>query len=173
QRRIPGGSDWDSGVPRGNPDGADRSARVRRRQKGRAVVVGATVALSRADGEEAWHALVLGSQTIGDPRAHAGPHEGVAAGVQFEQGASMSRIRAVHGLDEADIVYEPGQLGKQVANPHSALAMLVEFPGRLEQVEGLARNHFGTREGQRLAVVSLEQRLVVESVYLGWATVHE
>ena len=48
-----------------------------------------------------------------------------------------------------------------------------EAPGRLKQIERFARNDFRARKRKRLAMVALQQRLVVERVHLRWPAMHE
>ena len=78
----------------------------------------------------------------------------------------MAAVRAMHRLDEAQLVNQARHLGEQLAHPHAALAVLFELPRRLEQIECFARNHLRAFERQRLAVVALQQRLVVERIHL-------
>ena len=58
---------------------------VRRGQEGRAVSIHSAVRQRGTDGDEAGQVQVLGSKAIGDPGAHAGTDERVAAGVQLQQ----------------------------------------------------------------------------------------
>ncbi len=162
-----------AGVARRDAHRADGRARVGRGQERGAEVVGAAVALRGADGEVAGHRRILRAQPIGDPGAHAGADEGVRTGVQFKQRAAVTAVGAVHGLDEADVVDVLGDLGEQVADPGAALAVLLKAPGRLEQVEGFAGYDLGAREGQGLAMVTLQERLVIEGVHLRRSAVHE
>ena len=82
----------------------------------------------RADGDEAGQVRVLGAQAVGDPRAHAGPDEVVAAGVQLEQRAAVGRVGAVDRVDDAEVVHARGHVREQLADPEAALAVLPELP---------------------------------------------
>jgi len=55
-------------------------------QERRAPVIDPAVAEGRADGDEPGQVPVLGPEAVGDPRAHTGPDEVVAAGVELEAG---------------------------------------------------------------------------------------
>ena len=56
----------------------------------------------------------------------------------------------------------------------AALPVLLELPGRLAAgCRSRLETTFGSRERQRLAVVALEQRLVIEGIHLRRAAVHE
>src|SRR5713101_8225992 len=85
----------------------------------------------------------------------------------------MTGVRSPHGADEANVVHLLGELRKEIADPSAALAVLLELPWRLEQIEGLARDDLGALEGQRPAVVAREKRLIVEGVDLRRAAVHK
>ena len=54
-----------------------------------------------------------------------------------------------------------------------AVADLAQLPRRLQEVAALGELHLAFREGERLAIVFLELRLVVEEVDVRRATVHE
>ena len=58
------------------------------------------------------HVLILASQTIGEPGTDAGPDEGVAARVQFQQGRSVTGVGGMHGLDETEVIHEFGHVGE-------------------------------------------------------------
>ena len=85
----------------------------------------------------------------------------------------MTRVGRVHGLDETKIVDDACDIGKQLADPGSALAVLLKLPGRFEEVEGFAGNDLWTLEGKWFPVVALQERLVVEGVDLRRPSVHE
>src|SRR4051794_18628873 len=76
-------------------------------------------------------------------------------------------------MDHADVVEAAREMREELAGPVAGLAMLREAEGGLQQVAGAARNDARSREGERLAVVALQERLVVEGVHLRRAAVHE
>ena len=77
------------------------------------------------------------AEAVGDPRAHARPHEVVAAGVQLEQRAAVRRVRAVQRVDEAEVIDALRDVREQLAHRQAALAVLLELPRRLQQLAGL------------------------------------
>ena len=66
-----------------------------------------------------------------------------------------------------------GQVREKLADRDAALAVLLEFERRAQQVAGLARNDARLGERQGLAVVAIEERLVIEGVDLRGAAMHE
>src|SRR4051812_43952922 len=116
----------------------------------------------RADGNEAGQVLVFRTQAVRDPRSHAGADEGVAAGVQFQKRSAVPRVRAVHRANQAQVIDAAGDVWEQLADPGAPLAVLLELPGRAEEVAGFAGDDARLGERQRLAVVALEERLVIE-----------
>ena len=133
---------------------AQRRALISRGQEGRAVIVFGAVRQRGANRDEAGQVLILGAQAIGDPRAHAGTDERVAAGVQFQQRPAVAAVRAVHRMDDAQFVGHARDVRKQFADPGAALAVLLELPRRLQQVAGLAGDDARLGKGQRLAVIA-------------------
>ena len=127
----------------------------------------------RADGDVAGQVLVLGAESVGDPRPHARPDERVAAGVQFEQRSAVPRVRAPHRIDHAQVIDVLSDMRKQIADPRPALAVLPKLPRRLQQVSGRRRENSRLRKRQRLPMIPFEQRLVIERVDLRRPTVHE
>ena len=76
--------------------------------------------------------------------------------------------------DDAQVVDALGHVRKQLAHPHARSGRTgANFQRRSQQVAGLGRNHARLGERQRLAVVALEQRLVVERIDLRRPAVHE
>src|SRR5262249_23016189 len=101
-----------------------------------------------------------------EPRTEAGANERVAPGMQFQQRPPMSRIGTVDRTNHAQIIRDSPNLGKQIAHPRTALAILLEREGRLQQIARLRREARSLGKGERFAVVALQQRLVVERVNL-------
>ena len=155
-----------AGVPQGGP-------LVRGGEEGRAPVVHAAVGEGRADGDEAGEVPVLGPEPVGDPRAHARPDEVVAAGVQLQQRPAVRRVGAVQGVEDAEVVDQLGDVREERADHDPALAVLLELPGRAEQLARLGELDPRLGEGERLAVVALEEGLVVERVHVRRPPLHE
>ena len=84
----------------------------------------------RADGDEARQILVLRSQAIGNPGAHAGTDEVIAARMQLEQGAAVGGIGAVQGAQDAQVIHTLRHVGKQFADRKPAFAVVFEGPRR-------------------------------------------
>ena len=95
----PAFSGWKSRVAQGR-------ALVGGGEKGRTPVIHAAMPEGGADGDEAGEILVLAAKAVGDPRAHAGAHEIVAAGVYFQERAAVRRIGTVQRIDDAQVVRE-------------------------------------------------------------------
>ena len=80
----------------------------------------------------------------------------------------------MHRVDHAEVVDAAGHVREQLADPaRRSGRAAANFNGEREQVARLARDDARLGERQRLAVVALEQRLVVERVDLRRAAVHE
>ena len=75
-----------------HPGRADCGAVVGSGQEGRRVVLHAAVLVRGADGDEPGQVLVPGAQSVGDPRAHRGAHEAVAAGVHRQDRAAVGAL---------------------------------------------------------------------------------
>ncbi len=152
---------------------ADRRALAVRRQKRRAPVVHAAVRERGADGDEPGQVFVLRAEAVGDPRAHARPHLGVAAGVQLEQRAAVRGIGAVHRAQDAKVVHVLRHVREEFAHRQPALAVLLEPPRRLQQFARLRKLHPRLLERIRFSVVALEQRLRIEGVHVARPAFHE
>ena len=129
---------------------SQRCALIDRRKECRTPVVDAAKGQRRADRDKGRQILVLGSQSVADPRAHAGPHEIVAAGMQLHHRAAMSRVGAVDRMQHAQIVDMRCEFREQLADPQPALAVLLKLPGRLQQVAGRVELHSGLANGSGL-----------------------
>ena len=53
--------------------------------------------------------------------------------MQLEARSAMGRVGTVHGMKEADIVDTTGDVRKQLADVHAALAVLLKLVRRLHQ----------------------------------------
>jgi hypothetical protein len=83
------------------------------------------------------------------------------------------------GLDDGQVVDDPGRVRHQVGNPGAALPVASEGPSRAEQLGAVAGRHErkafpgDERVGHGLTVEFVEARLVVEEVQLAGAARHE
>jgi hypothetical protein len=76
-------------------------------------------------------------------------------------------------LQKADVIHVPGNVGEKFTDMVTALAMPLEFPGRGQQVAGVGKSDARLVEGQRFAMITLQQRLVVEGVEMRRTALHE
>ena len=117
-----------TGFAGGDAGIADRAALVVGGEEACAPVLDASMGKGGADGDEGGKILILGAQPVGDPGSHAGPHEVVAACVQFQKGTTMCCVGAVYGVEEAKVVHMSANIWKEFANQVSALTIRLEFP---------------------------------------------
>src|SRR5439155_25810814 len=114
------------GSVRGDARIADgRSLALRGQERG-APIAHAPVRERRTNRDERGQVLILATQPIGNPRAHAWSHEVVAARVQLEQCAAMCRVCAMYGPEDAQVIDVPRDVRKQFTHRQSALAVLPE-----------------------------------------------
>src|SRR5258706_8449266 len=85
----------------------------------------------------------------------------------------MPRVRAPQPVDNAQIIRTAADVREEVAHPGPALAVLLELPRRRQQISRLTRHDPRLIERQWLAVITREQRLVVESIDLARPPMHE
>ena len=85
----------------------------------------------------------------------------------------MPRIATMHRVDEADVVHAPPDVRKEITDLDPALAVFAETPKRLENLAGAPLIAVDVVQWDRLVVVLLEQRLVVERVHVGGTALHE
>ena len=163
----------DGGVFGLNAGVADRRPLKVGRQEGAAPVLHAAMAERRANGDESRQVLILRAQAVGHPGTDAGTDERVAAGVQLQQGASVGRVVGMDGANHAQIIGPRTDVREQVADGQAALTVLLELPGRLQQVARAGELHPRFLAGKRLAVVPLQRRLGIKRVHLRRAAVHE
>ena len=126
----------------------------------------------RAEHDVARQVLVVGAETVGEPRADRRPAHLRVAGVHHQHRRLVVRNVGVHRTDEADVVRAFADVREQLADLDAGLAVLLEREGRAHQRAGLA---FGGNRAarQRLSVVLVEHRLRIEAVDLRQAAVHE
>ena len=91
-------------------------------------VVLAAVAKRRFDGDEAGQVLILGSEPVENPGAHAGALEREDASVELQHGGAVIDAVADHGADHAKIVGAGGDVREQIADRDAALPVLFEVP---------------------------------------------
>ncbi len=116
---------------------------VTSRQEGRLPVLGVLDRVAaRTKDDERGKVLVLGSQTVREPRADARAGQtGLAAVHQHQRRLVIGNVR-VHRADDAEIVGMFAEVGKQLADFHAALAVLLEFERR---GKGRSRLAFGAQ----------------------------
>ena len=87
----------------------------------------------------------------------------------------MGQIRGVHRADERDIVHTLRQVRHRLADPHTALAMLLEFERAAHQrASRLGKFHFaGDLVKVRRAVLPIQLWLGIKQVHLARPTIHE
>ena len=98
-------------------------------QEGTRPVAHAAVAEGGIDRKEARQILILSAQTVGNPRTHAGPDEGVGTRMQFQQSPAVRLVGPVNGLQEAQVIGTGTDVGKQVADHGAGFPVRPEFPG--------------------------------------------
>ena len=152
---------------------ADGRAAVVCGQKGAAPVIEAAMRKRGANGDKGRQVFIFRAEPVADPRAHAGPHEVVRTGVQLEQRAAAGGVGAVGAVDETNVIHMPRDIGKQLADFVSALTVRLELPRRGKEIAGLGKGHLRFGKRQRLAVVALKQRFVLEGVHVRRAAFHE
>ena len=125
-----------------------------------------------AHGDEGGQVLIFRAQAVSQPSAQAGPVGLNRPRVHHQQPGHVLGQVGVHGVDDAEVVDGLGHVGKELADPAAGLAVALKLEGRLHQALGLAQG-LDVHCRRALAVVFLQQRLVVESVHVGDAAVHQ
>src|SRR5579862_7142563 len=115
--------------------------------------------------------LVVGAESVRQPRSERWTAGLRVTGVHHEHRGLVVRNVGVDRANEADVVGAFADVRKELADFDAALSVLLECERRLQERAGLSLSrHFAA--GQRLAVVFLEHRLVIEAVDLRQAAVH-
>ena len=128
----------------------------------------------RLDGDEAGQILVLGSEPVEHPGAHARALELEHAGVELQQRGAVIDAIADHRADHAKVVHARGDIRKQRADRNAALAVLLERPWRLHQAADIVlAERQAALERHRLAVILVQARLWIERVDARRPAVHE
>ena len=126
---------------------------------------------------EAGQAVVLASQAVAQPSAHAGPPRLLASGLNEGHGRIVVDGVCVHRLHHQQFVHDPGGVRHKLADPGPGLAVLFELEEGGDHRElSLPRCH--SRDalapadggGEIGASQRLEPGLVVEQVQLGGST---
>ena len=119
----------------------------------------------RGDDDKRRQVFVHRAEAVAHPRAVAGAGELSGARVGSERPLVVAVAVAVHRVQNAEIVDDAADGGKQIAHPGAAAAVWLEPPPRLDEeaLEG-PRLVEPTRGGDRLAMVGKELRLEVEGV---------
>ena len=131
---------------------------VRRWQKGASVVLHAAVIERRVDGHETRQVVVFASQSIADPRSHAGHWHGGQPTVHRQCCLTMADVIINHRPDNHQIVDHVAQVRKQLADVQTAAAVAAKAEWRSVQKERTAPPVDG------LAVIGLQPRLVIKRV---------
>ena len=123
--------------------------------------------------DERRQVVVERAQAVRRPRAEARPAGDLVAGLHERDRRLVVDRLGVHAADEAQVVDHLRRPRQQLADPHAALAVLLELVLRRRDREaGLAAGHrreplaHADRVGQVLVVPLVHHRLVVEQVHL-------
>jgi len=129
----------------------------------------------RLDGHVAGEILVFGTEAVDGPGTHARAGEGAGASECLEEGGAVVDALADHRLDEAEVVDPIANVREEVADLVAALSAGAELPLGLHQRARrvLVVERERALDGQRIAVVLEQIRLVVERVDGRRAAVHE
>ena len=114
------------------------------------------------------------SQTVVDPRTECWRSAEDLARVHHQHGRAVDRRIGRHRMQKGDVVDTFAQVGKQIADPLAALAILFEFPARFDDAATGAVP--ATSKGldiDRLAIHADHVRLVVERIDMAWSAIHE
>ena len=113
------------------------------------------------------------AQAVMQPGADRGPAGQLRAGLEKRDGRAVVDRLGEHRADDAQVVGDLCGVRQQFADPRAALAMLLELIGRANHRQArLVATHAGEplalphAVGQFLAVVLVQQRLVIEQINL-------
>ena len=82
--------------------------------------------------------LVFKTKPVVEPRTHRRTNECVRAGVQLQQRRAVPGVRAVHRLNETEVIRHRRDVRKNIGRPLAALAVLLEAVRRGDEVAGCA-----------------------------------
>ena len=144
----------------------DTRALMEHRQEIRAEYLLARIRKLGRDHHERRQVLVEGSESIADPRAHAGPIECRRARVDADGRTEVVAIDVLHRAYDADVVNHAACLREQIGHFNAALAVALVLPVRAF-VEVLIAAACG------LAVIGGQVWLRVEAIDMRDSTGHE
>lgn len=127
------------------------------------------------ENDESGKVLVLGAESVSNPGSHAGASLQARAGVEEVVRRGVFGELGGHRLDESEIIGNPGDVGKKVADPGSGFAVLFEGPGGLHDLADVIElGGLELADGLAgiLSVEFFEERFVVEGVDLRGTAVH-
>ncbi len=169
-----GGPEVEQGIIAGSDDGP----LVARREE--AVAVGGGAPFEAAGGvghdDEGGEIAILGSQSVADPRAEAGPTHEDRAGVHLVDGLGVVDAVGPAGADDGEVVDASGRVGQEVGDGNAAVAVRAEGAFRAEQgvLADLAAGGDGAEAlGEGITVQALEVGLGVEGFEVAGPAVHE
>lgn len=123
---------------------------------------------------ETGQVLVHASQPVVHPRAQTGTAGEDPAGVHLQHGRAVDGRIGGHRVDEGDVVDAGGQVGKEIADPLAALAILLELPLRPDDATFVPLAAAAERfDRHGLAIEFVELGLVFEGIDLARPAVHE
>ena len=127
--------------------------------------LGAGIRGRRGDDDKRRQVFILRAQAVAHPGPVARAGELGGAGVGGEGSLVVAVAVAVHRIEDAEIVDDAADGGKEIAHPGAALAIRLEPPPRLDEeaLEG-PRLVEPARGGDQLAVVGEKLGLEVEGV---------
>ena len=139
---------------------ADLGALVNRGEEGAAEV---DRRIATTEHDEAGEVGILRAESVECPCAHGRTHKLKAAGVGLHGGLTVIGLVAVHAAQQAEIIGVLAQVRKQAGDPKTAFTMLIELPGRAQELGSVPT---------WLAVVGRELGLVVKGVDVRGRTAH-
>ncbi len=149
---------------------------IRRRQEARLPVrrTGVGTALLIQHDHEARQVLVLGAQTVGDPRADARIAHLDGAGVPLVVRNHVVVREALAGVNECQVIHHGRDIREDFRDPRARLSVLLEAEGALHQRPGIALPDLDLAVAfHRHPVVFFQRRLVLEGVDVADAAAHE
>ena len=124
-------------------------------------------------GDEARQILVLGAQTISQPRSHAGTSRLQMPDVHHHHRAGMFRRVRMHRMDEAEIIDQFCHVRKNLTDPPAALTILPKRIRRWHQSHFCVSQRLAIDRFRPLARVFGNFRLIIERVDLRWPSRHK
>ena len=124
-----------------------------------------------------WQVLILGAQSVGDPRTQARIALPQAAGIHLQQAGAMSKAVGMTGPNDRHVVDALGHFGKETRNLDAGLAVLFEIPQAAQK--RFAFGSIGVKTGivfqvrDRLSVALGQFRLGIEQVDVARSAIHE